>query len=171
MGRLLRTAERRGHRSGFQAFSRTRQCACGIRIKGSRTSARHGASANCLRTAPRSGRPGQRMVMTGHLFHAGLDPAFPATLSPSVINGLLRGRLGYDGVVVTDDLQMDAIAAEYTLEEVVLRPSGPERTSCCSAIIWSMIPLSSPRFRPSSSGPSRTEPFPVPGLRRRGGGF
>ena len=71
-----------------------------------------------------SGRPGQRMVMTGHLFHAGLDPAFPATLSPSVINGLLRGRLGYDGVVVTDDLQMDAIAAEYTLEEVVLRAIG-----------------------------------------------
>ena len=48
----------------------------------------------------------------------------PATLSPSVINGLLRGRLGYDGVVVTDDLQMDAIAAEYTLEEVVLRAIG-----------------------------------------------
>ena len=70
------------------------------------------------------GRPGQRMVMTGHLFHAGLDPAFPASLSPSVINGLLRGRLGYDGVVVTDDLQMDAIAAEYTLEEVVLRAIG-----------------------------------------------
>lgn len=70
------------------------------------------------------GRPGRRMVMTGHLFHAGLDPSFPATLSPSVISGLLRGRLGYDGVVVTDDLQMDAVAAEYTLEEVVLRAIG-----------------------------------------------
>ncbi len=70
------------------------------------------------------GRPGRHMVMTGHLFHAGLDPVFPATLSSSVINGLLRGRLGYDGVVVTDDLQMDAIAAEYTLEEVVLRAIG-----------------------------------------------
>lgn len=70
------------------------------------------------------GRPGPHMVMTGHLFHAGLDPAFPATLSPAVINGLLRGRLGYDGVVVTDDLQMDAIAAGYTLEEVVLRAIG-----------------------------------------------
>ena len=70
------------------------------------------------------GRPGPHMVMTGHLFHAGIDPALPATLSPAVINGLLRGRLGYDGVVVTDDLQMDAIAAEYTLEEVVLRAVG-----------------------------------------------
>lgn len=111
------------------------------------------------------------MVMTGHLFHAGLGPAFPATLSPSVINGLLRGRLGYDGVVVTDDLQMDAIAAEYTLEEVVLRAIGAGADILLFGNNLSMIPLSSPRFRPSSSGPSRTEPFPVPGLRRRGGGF
>ena len=59
--------------------------------------------------------------MTGHLFHAGLDPALPATLSPRVIDGLLRGKLGYTGVVVTDDLQMKAIAAEYPLEDVVLR--------------------------------------------------
>ena len=63
---------------------------------------------------------GPHMVMTGHLFHRGLDPDAPATLSPKVVNGLLRGR-GYDGVVVTDDLQMQAIAARYSLEEVVLR--------------------------------------------------
>lgn len=67
------------------------------------------------------GRPGPRMVMIGHLFHRGLDSDFPATLSPLVIDGLLRGRLGYEGVVITDDLQMRAIAAHYTLEEVVLR--------------------------------------------------
>ncbi len=63
---------------------------------------------------------GPHMVMTGHLFHRGLDPDVPATLSPKVVTGLLRG-LGYDGVVVTDDLQMQAIAARYSLEEVVLR--------------------------------------------------
>lgn len=67
------------------------------------------------------GRPGPGMVMVGHLFHRGLDPDFPATLSSRVINGLLRGRLGYEGVVITDDLQMRAIADHYTLEEVVLR--------------------------------------------------
>ena len=70
------------------------------------------------------GRPGQRMVSDWAPTFPPGSSAFPATLSPSVINGLLRGRLGYDGVVVTDDLQMDAIAAEYTLEEVVLRAIG-----------------------------------------------
>lgn len=64
---------------------------------------------------------GAHMVMAGHVFHRGLDPAFPATLSPAVIGGLLRGRLGYDGVVITDDLQMRAIADHYPFEEAVLR--------------------------------------------------
>lgn len=64
---------------------------------------------------------GAHMVMVGHVFHRGLDPVFPATLSPAVINGLLRGRLGYDGVVITDDLQMRAIADHYPFDEVVLR--------------------------------------------------
>lgn len=66
-------------------------------------------------------RSGAHMVMMGHVFHRELDPAFPASLSPAVIDGLLRRRLGYDGVVVTDDLQMRAIADHYPFDEVVLR--------------------------------------------------
>ncbi len=59
------------------------------------------------------------MVMTAHVFNAGLDPEHPATLSQSVIGGILRGRLGFEGVVVTDDLQMRAVAAHYGLKESV----------------------------------------------------
>ncbi|MDO9083213.1 MAG: glycoside hydrolase family 3 N-terminal domain-containing protein [Humidesulfovibrio sp.] len=59
------------------------------------------------------------MVMTAHVFNARLDPAHPATLSRPVIGGLLRGRLGFTGVVVTDDLQMRAVAAHYGLKETV----------------------------------------------------
>jgi len=59
------------------------------------------------------------MVMTAHVFNAGLDPRRPATLSGPVITGLLRGRLGFSGVVVTDDLQMRAIAAHYGLKEAL----------------------------------------------------
>jgi len=65
--------------------------------------------------------PLQRAVMTGHLFNARLDPDYPATLSRSTITGLLRERMGYDGVVITDDMQMRAIADEYGLEEAVER--------------------------------------------------
>lgn len=59
------------------------------------------------------------MVMTAHVFNARLDKDRPATLSRSVIDGLLRKRLGFGGVVVTDDLQMRAVAAHYGLKEAV----------------------------------------------------
>ncbi len=57
------------------------------------------------------------MIMTGHLFHSGLDGQYPATLSPSIINTLLRARLGFDGLVVSDDLQMKAITNRYGVEQ------------------------------------------------------
>lgn len=56
------------------------------------------------------------MVMTAHIFNARLDSTWPATLSPAVIGGLLRDSLGFDGVVISDDMQMEAIRAEYGLE-------------------------------------------------------
>jgi len=59
------------------------------------------------------------MVMTAHVFDARLDPVYPATLSQAVIDGILRGRLGFAGVVVTDDLQMRAVAGRYGLKESV----------------------------------------------------
>jgi beta-N-acetylhexosaminidase len=55
-------------------------------------------------------------VMTAHVFHAHLDSAYPATLSKPVITGILREKLQYNGVVMTDDLQMKAITDEYGLE-------------------------------------------------------
>jgi len=51
------------------------------------------------------------MVMTAHVVFGALDATRPATLSPQVITGLLRDQLGYRGVIVSDDLDMKAIAA------------------------------------------------------------
>lgn len=61
------------------------------------------------------------MVMTCHVFHQKLDTEYPATLSEKLLQGLLREKLGYRGVVVTDDLQMEAITHAYSTEEVVVR--------------------------------------------------
>ncbi|CCH48639.1 glycoside hydrolase family 3 protein [Pseudodesulfovibrio piezophilus] len=60
-----------------------------------------------------------KVIMTAHIFNSRLDPKFPATLSHKVITGLLREQLGFDGVVVTDDMNMGAITAHYGLEESV----------------------------------------------------
>ena len=61
-------------------------------------------------------------VMTAHLVHYGLDPAgVPATLSPKIINGLLRDTLGFKGLVMTDDLQMKAITDCFGFRDAVQR--------------------------------------------------
>ena len=69
---------------------------------------------------------GVRMVMTAHLAIPALDGANapPATLSPRVINGLLRRELGFEGVVVSDALDMRAIQQGEALREEVLRAAG-----------------------------------------------
>jgi beta-N-acetylhexosaminidase len=58
-------------------------------------------------------------ILTAHVFNARLDPEHPATLSRSTVTGLLRGDLGYDGVVISDDLQMGAIRQAYGYEKAV----------------------------------------------------
>ena len=52
-------------------------------------------------------------VMTAHIVYPKLDPEHPATLSRAVLTGLLRGRLGYRGVVITDALMMKAVHERY----------------------------------------------------------
>ncbi|MBI3299280.1 MAG: glycoside hydrolase family 3 protein [Elusimicrobia bacterium] len=63
-------------------------------------------------------------VMLGHLYNANLDPDDIATVSSAVITGLLREDLGFDGLVLTDDLQMGAVSASYTLEDAAVRAVG-----------------------------------------------
>lgn len=58
-------------------------------------------------------------VKTAHIYNANLDPDWPATLSPKTINGLLRDSLGFNGVVFSGDMQMEAIRAEYGLEVAI----------------------------------------------------
>ena len=64
------------------------------------------------------------MVMVGHLYHADYadgDGETPSSLSPRWIDGVLRGELGFDGVVISDDLEMGAIREHFTLEETVIK--------------------------------------------------
>ena len=56
-------------------------------------------------------------IMTAHIFNSKLDPDLPATLSPAVVTGLLRSELGYDGVVISDDIQMRGITDLFKVEK------------------------------------------------------
>jgi len=60
-------------------------------------------------------------MMTAHVLYRSLDPELPATLSPAIITKFLRQELQYDGVVLTDDLEMRAIIDHYGIEDAAVR--------------------------------------------------
>lgn len=64
---------------------------------------------------------GVASIMTSHTIYQHLDPEYPATLSRKILTGLLRQELGYDGVVITDDLEMGAIEKEGDLGQAALQ--------------------------------------------------
>jgi beta-N-acetylhexosaminidase len=59
-------------------------------------------------------------VMTAHVFNRHLDRRYPATLSHATVTGLLRRDIGWDGVVVSDDLRMGAIEQHYGLADATV---------------------------------------------------
>jgi beta-N-acetylhexosaminidase len=62
---------------------------------------------------------GVRMVLVGHQHVMGFDPMRPACLSPLIVQVLLRERLGFAGLVLSDDLAMGAIAESVAIEDAV----------------------------------------------------
>ncbi len=60
-------------------------------------------------------------IMTAHIVFEALDPSVPATLSEHVLEPILRRELGYQGVIVSDDLEMRAIADNYGIEDAAVR--------------------------------------------------
>lgn len=60
-------------------------------------------------------------MMTAHVLYKALDDRLPATLSPAIITHLLRDEMKYDGVVLTDDLEMHAIVDHYGPADAAVR--------------------------------------------------
>lgn len=59
-------------------------------------------------------------IMTAHILIPALDPERPATLSSRIVNDLLKHELGYEGLVLSDDLEMKAISGRYGIPEASL---------------------------------------------------
>jgi len=58
-------------------------------------------------------------IMLSHIRYTRIDPDWPASLSKTIADDLLRKKMGYDGVVMTDDLDMGAIAKHYDLNTAI----------------------------------------------------
>ncbi len=58
-------------------------------------------------------------IMLSHIVYTGIDPDWPASLSDHIVRNLLRERLGYEGVIMTDDLDMGAIKKHYDITTAI----------------------------------------------------
>jgi beta-N-acetylhexosaminidase len=63
---------------------------------------------------------GMEAIMTAHVMYPALDADRPATLSPRILTDLLRGELGFDGVIVSDDLGMAAVAERHSIDDLAV---------------------------------------------------
>ncbi len=59
-------------------------------------------------------------IMVGHLLITQLDDDYPASLSSTIVTGLLRQNMGFNGVVATDDLTMEALTDTYTMDQIAV---------------------------------------------------
>lgn len=64
---------------------------------------------------------GASTIMVGHLDMAMLDPDLPSSLSPHIVQGILREQMGYNGLIMTDALDMDAIDTRFGLSQAAVR--------------------------------------------------
>lgn len=73
-------------------------------------------------------------MMTAHVVFEAVDPGAPATMSTAVVDEILRGELGYDGAVFSDDLEMKAVSDRYSIEEagVLAIEAGCDLLLVCS---------------------------------------
>ena len=79
---------------------------------------------------------GVESMMTSHIVFTPLDPELPATLSPIVLEGLLRKQIGFDGVIFTDDMEMKSIVDFFDFDESIIRTieAGADVITVCHTL-------------------------------------
>jgi len=79
---------------------------------------------------------GIEMIMSAHVLYPTFDPDFPATASQKILTGLLRQQMGFNGVIITDDLEMGAVVRHSTIDQTVLNAltAGADMLLICHKI-------------------------------------
>lgn len=77
------------------------------------------------------------MIMIGHILLPSIDEEYPSTLSQNIIGEILRDEMGYEGVIISDDMTMGAIVNNYSLEEASIDflKAGGDIVLVCHGII------------------------------------
>lgn len=73
------------------------------------------------------------LAMSAHVVYSAIDPDLPATLSPRVVSQVIRGEIGFDGLVMSDDLSMKALSGSFTQKTERLFEAGLDMALYCWA--------------------------------------
>ena len=88
------------------------------------------APFKALRDAP--------MAMTAHVVYTAIDPDRPATTSPRAIADIIRGEIGFDGLLMSDDLSMKALSGDFATRTVASLAAGCDVVLHCNGVMEEM---------------------------------
>ncbi len=83
------------------------------------------------------------MAMTAHVVYTAWDAARPASQSPVVIGDIIRGRIGFDGLLMSDDLGMEALSGDYAARSRGVIEAGCDLALHCSGAMAEMVAVGS----------------------------
>lgn len=107
-------------------------------------------------------------AMTAHIVYSALDPELPATLSPTVINDVIRGQIGFDGVLISDDLTMKALKGTPAETGTASLAAGCDLVLHCSGnlsemqALFAALPAMTPRAAARVKAARTALPAPKP---------
>jgi beta-N-acetylhexosaminidase len=105
------------------------------------------------------------MAMTGHIVYSAIDPARPATTSRAVIRDIIRGRISFDGLLMSDDVSMNALSGDYGARAAAIRDAGCDVVLHCNGRIEEMRAIA--EAVPPLAGKAGERAARALGMRRR----
>ncbi len=75
------------------------------------------------------------IALTAHILFPAIDPHAPATLSPKIVSEIIRGEIGFDGLLLTDDLSMEALQGDFGSRTTALFAAGCDVALHCNGIL------------------------------------
>jgi beta-N-acetylhexosaminidase len=95
------------------------------------------------------------MGMTAHVVYTAWDPDFPASMSPTVIRDIIRGRIGFDGFLMSDDIGMEALQGDFARRAGGVVAAGNDAALHCSGKMEEMVAVAAAVPALSAEGEAR----------------
>lgn len=83
------------------------------------------------------------MAMTAHIVYQQIDPDNPATTSPRVIDDIIRGEIGFDGLLMSDDVSMKALSGDFSQKARAILAAGCDVVLHCNGVMDEMTAVAS----------------------------